>query len=154
MYTNPYNGAPYWSVIPLFGDILPDPYRVGDFPSPRKEEMDKKGWADWAESLGGNTKTNVQLGDLLNPVWFNSDDGGLTFRLEVVGFGREHVSIKITENVLSVSAARDSKLFDRSFIIPSPEKLDLSAISAKVEHGLLEIVFPAKKQEVKTIKVL
>lgn len=129
MQNNLFNhGGPYWSVIPLY---------LEDFLSPRKEETSKKSWADWAESL-----------------WLDSDDGGLTFRLEVVGFGREHVSVKITDNVLSVSAARDSELFDRNFIIPSPEKLDLSAVSAKVEHGLLEIVFPAKKQEAKTIKVL
>lgn len=148
-----YHGKPYWSVIPLqFGDF-PELYKVGDFPSLKKEDW-SKGWADWAERLNNNTKTNLQLGDLLNSVWFNSDDGGLTFRLEVVGFGREHVSVSITDDVLSVSAARDSKLFDRNFIIPSPEKLDLSAVSAKVEHGLLEIVFPAKKQEAKTIKVL
>lgn len=153
MQDNLFNhGQPYWSILPLFGDILPDPYRVGDFPSPHKQEMNKKGWSDWAESFEDKIKIKDHLG--MNSVWFNSDDGGLTFRLEVVGFGREHVSVKITENVLSVSAARDSKLFDRSFIVPSPEKLDLSAISAKVEHGLLEIVFPAKKQEVKTIKVL
>lgn len=160
MYTNPFTefGQPFWSIIPpspwYIGDPVPDPYQVGDFPpyNPRDkkaEEGYQKGWADWIDSL--NKAVPVALE---KEYWFDNTDGGQTFRLEVVGYGKEHISAEIKETTLIVTGTNGKKSFTQKFPILSPEKLDLAAISAKVEHGLLEIIFPPKKQEVKSIKVL
>lgn len=160
MYTDPFTdfNHPYWSIAPFYiGDVEPDPYRVGDFPISKQERI-KRGWtkvSDYMEDKKANLPPDIKniLGKSIfdQQVWFNNTDGGQTFRLEVVGYGREHVSAEIRGSVLYVSCKGK---FDEQYQIPSSEKLDLSAISAKVEHGLLEIIFPAKKQEVKTIKVL
>lgn len=156
MYTNPYNGASYWSIIPFhIGDILPDTYRVGDFPilrdDKRKDDL-QKGWIEAIKKFSNPITTTESIFD--KQVWFNNTDGGQTFRLEVVGYGQEHISAEIKDSVLHVSGKRGQKSFSQQYQIPSPEKLDLNNVSAKVEHGLLEIVFSAKKTEVKSVKIL
>ena len=151
--------------LPLFyiGDFLPDPYRVGDFPINTDQRI-KKGWTKISDYMEDKQAKPPQ--DIFNlhgksifdqQVWFKTTDNngdGQTFRLEVVGYGKEHISAEIKNSVLHVSGKNGQKSFNQQYQIPSPEKLDLAVISAKVEHGLLEIVFPAKKTEVKTIKVL
>ena len=145
------------------GDIIPDPYRVGDFPINTDQRI-KKGWtkiSDYTEDKKGIEeilknlqKPGVPQSVFDKQVWFDYTDGSLSFKLEVVGYGKEHISAEIKNSVLHVSGKNGQKSFNQQYQIPSPEKLDLAEISAKVEHGLLEIVFPAKKTEVKTIKVL
>lgn len=161
MYTTPFtdfnNGQPYWSIVPPFfiGDRIPDHYVVGDFPRyPREvnDEETKKGWAELIKKLQNPTTSITYSTE--QQIWSNNTDGGQTFRLEVVGYGREHVSAEIKGNILHVLGKHGQKSFDRQYAIPSPENLDLNNAVSKVEHGLLEITFPAKKQEIKTIKVL
>lgn len=161
MYTTPFtdfnNGQPYWSIVhPFFiGDVLPDPYRVGDFPHLPKEvneEETKKGWAELMKKFQNPAQTITY--STSQQIWSNNTDGGQTFRLEVVGYGKEHVSAEIKGNILHVSGKCGQKSFNRQYQIPSFENLDLNNAVSKVEHGLLEITFQAKKQEIKTIKVL
>jgi len=160
MYTTPFtdfnNGQPYWSIVPPFfiGDRIPDDYTVGDFPRrPRKinDNEINQGWAEWIEKLQNPTTTSFSSE---KQVWFNNTDGGQTFRLEVVGYGKEHISAEIKSNTLHISGKHGQKSFNQQYAIPSPENLDLNIAVCKIEHGLLEITFPAKKQEIKTIKLL
>ncbi len=116
MYTNSHNGGPYWSIIPFhIGDFLPDPYRVGDFPilrdDKRKDDL-QKGWAKFLEKhqkpetldsleILKNQKTNF----VYNP------DGSISFKLEVVGYGQEHISAEIKDSTLHISGKRGQKSF-------------------------------------------
>lgn len=130
---------------------------VDDFPRRPREINDeeikiKQGWAEWIEKLQNPTASITYSTE--QQVWFNNADGGQTFRLEVVGYGREHISAEIKSNTLHISAKHGQKSFNQQYAIPSPENLDLNNAASKVEHGLLEITFPAKKQEIKTIKLL
>lgn len=147
---NLFNNQPFWSILPLqFGDY-PEPYKVGDYPSLNKGEDWSKGWADWVEKL---QKQPIVGKRTLNPSnWTSNTEGGQTFRLEVVGYGKEHVSAEIKDNLLYVSGKRGQKSFNQNYSIP--ENLDTANPVATVEHGLLEIKFSAKKQEVKGIKIL
>ncbi len=131
---------------------------IGDFPlledKKRKDDL-QKGFAEIIKNLREPVATTNTTGTLFDKqVWFNNSDGGQTFRLEVVGYGQEHISAEIKDSILVVSAKRGQKSLYQEHEIPSHEKLDLEKITAKVEHGLLEIVFPPKKTEVKSIKVL
>lgn len=144
-----HNNLPFFYI----GDVLPDPYRVGDFPF-RGEKTLEKGWAEVLKQFQPSKTTISTVAGLDNQVWFNNTDGGQTFRLEVVGYGQEHISAEIKDSILYISGKRGQKSFSQQYQIPSPEKLDLNNISAKVEHGLLEIVFSAKKTEIKSVKIL
>lgn len=128
---------------------------IGDFPpledKKRKDDLQKGLAKIWKDS---SWDTSDLLKSRDKQVWFNNTDGGQTFRLEVVGYGQEHISAEIKDSTLSISGKRGQKSFSQQYQIPSPEKLDLNNISAKVEHGLLEIVFSAKKTEVKSVKIL
>lgn len=141
------------SNLPFFyiGDILPDPYRVGDFPIQGEKFNLKKGIA---EALGNIGKERIPELSFNKQVWFETGESGQTFRLEVVGYGQEHISAEIKNSVLHVSGKNGPKSFSERYFIPSSEKLDFSNVSVKVEHGLLEIIFAAKKTEVKSIKIL
>lgn len=156
MYTdNLFSYQPYWSIIPPTTNW---PYQtwIGDFPpledKKRKDDL-QKGWIEALKKFSNPITTTESIFD--KQVWFNNADGnGQTFRLEVVGYGQEHISVQASENFLTVSGKRGQKSFNQQYQIPSPEKLDLNNVSAKVEHGLLEIVFSAKKTEVKSVKIL
>lgn len=161
MYTNPFtdfnHGAPYWSILPLqFGDF-PDPYRVGDFPTSKDSLPLKKGYSRFfpLENPPPDIKNILGKSIYDQQVWFNNvDDSGVTFTLEIPGYAKENITAEIKDDVLVVNGAYENKLFSESWVIPSAKYLDLENLSAKVENGILKIVFPAKKQEVKTIKVL
>lgn len=130
---------------------------IGDFPRrPRKDdEQIEQGWAELIERLQNPTTSTTSITySTEQQVWFNNVDGGQTFRLEVVGYGREHISAEIKSNTLHISAKHGQKSFNQQYAIPSPENLDLNNAVSKVEHGLLEITFSAKKQEIKSIKLL
>ena len=86
---------------------------------------------------------------------FSETKDGLKFRLELAGFGKEHVSVSIEDGkTLKVSAKNNMLSYSNSFTIPNAEKYHLSGALAKMENGLLEISFATKKEEVKTIKIL
>lgn len=157
MYTdNLFSYQPYWSIIPPTTNW---PYEtwIGDFPpfGDKKSKDDLyKGWAERLDKAG-QPITSKSVGTLFDKqVWFNNTDDSASFKLEVVGYGQEHISAEIKDSTLHVSGKRGQKSFSQQYQIPSPEKLDLDKVSAKVEHGLLEITFSAKKTEVKSVKIL
>lgn len=90
-----------------------------------------------------------------NQHFSQTKEGNLKFRLELAGFGKEHVSASIEDGkTLKVSAKNNMLSYDKSFLVPNPEKYDLSNSAAQMTNGLLEIFFVAKKEEVKSIKIL
>lgn len=148
--------------LPKITNCLIEPYYPYSWPyvetwpyhrRPKNKNDDlAKGWAEFHEKIQNPVTTTESIFD--KQVWFNNTDGGQTFRLEVVGYGQEHISAEIKDSVLHISGKRGQKSFNQQYQIPSPEKIDLNNVSAKVEHGLLEIVFSAKKTEVKSVKIL
>ena len=160
MYTNPFTdfNHPYWSISPFYvGDVLPDPYRVGDFPSVKDSLPIKKGYSRFfpLENPPPDIKNICGKSIYDQQVWFNNvDDSGVTFILEIPGYAKENITAEIKDDVLIVNGAYKNKPFSESWVIPSPKSLNLENLSAKVENGILEIVFSAKEQEVKTIKIL
>jgi HSP20 family molecular chaperone IbpA len=86
---------------------------------------------------------------------FSQTKDTLKFRLELAGFGKEHVSVSIEDGKsLKVSAKNNMLSYNNSFPIPNPEKYNLSNPTAQMTNGLLEIFFAAKKEEVRAIKIL
>ncbi len=146
---------PYYPYSWPYVGTLPYETWIGDFPpfedKRRKDDL-QKGWIEALKKFSNPIATTQSIFD--KQVWFNNTDGGQTFRLEVVGYGQEHISAEIKDSTLHISGKRGQKSFNQQHQIPSPEKLDFEKVSVKVEHGLLEIVFSAKKTEVKTVKIL
>lgn len=126
---------------------------IGDFPpledKRRKDDLQKDLAKIWKDS---SWNTSELLKSSEKQIWFNNTDGSVSFKLEVVGYGQEHISVEIKDSTLHISGKRGQKSFSQQHQIPL--KLDLNNVSAKVEHGLLEIVFSAKKTEVKSVKIL
>ncbi len=140
---------------PLYiGDPIPDPNRVGDFPLSKKlhelfyyPSRVTKSTDGWNWSLPTSNKT----------VWFNQIDGGQKFVLELAGYSKEEISVKIDGEFLKVEKKKPNNIVnpESQYAIPSPNTLDLTKFSAKMENGLLEISFPpVKKEPPQTIKIL
>lgn len=94
-----------------------------------------------------------------NQHFSQTKEGNLKFRLELAGFGKEHVSVSIEDGKTLKVSAKNNNLanitaYSNSFTIPNAENFNLSNPAAQMNNGLLEIFFAAKKEEVKTIKIL
>ena len=140
------------------------PLETSPYYSPRKP----KDWAEWDKfyipaippyrSYENDKPLNRSIAD-----WFKSAEkehfsqtkDGLKFRLELAGFGKEHVSVSIEDGKsLKVSAKNNMLSYNNSFSIPNAENYNLSNPTAQMNNGLLEIFFAAKKEEVRAIKIL
>lgn len=132
---------------PLYvGDPIPDPNRVGDFPLKKLHELfyyppvitkSTDGW-NWSLPLSNKT------------VWFDQIDGGQKFVLELAGYSKEEIGVKIDGEFLKVEKKKPQNIVnpESQYVIPSANILDLEKFSAKMENGLLEISFPPKKNKV------
>ena len=83
-------------------------------------------------------------------------DKGTVVRLDVPGFGPGDVQVSVQEGVLTLSGARSteseteegdwlrreraSSSFERSVVLP--KGVDVDAITASVDHGVLEVLIP------------
>ena len=142
--TWPLEKSPYFSPRKP-KDWKQDEFYIPAIPPYRSYENDKplnKTIADWLKSPAKE--------------YFSQTKDGLKFRLELAGFAKEHVSVSIEDGKdLKVSAKNNMLSYSNSFLIPSPEKYSLfKQPTAKMENGLLEISFAAKKEEVRAIKIL
>lgn len=104
----------------------------------------------------GHVKTNFD-----KQVWFNQEDGGLLFELEVPRYSKDEISVSIEDSGVKTlvvfgekKVGESSRCFTERYDIPNPQNLDLENCLAKVEDGLLSIAFPKKFVAPKTIKVL
>jgi len=138
MYTNPHP-SDYFSKYPLYvGDIIPNPYQVGDFPPPK----------DLVDLIFPQTKWSIATPNE-KPVWFEQTDGGEKFVLELAGYKKDQISVEIKNDgisLLQVKGKRTGDSFSREFSIPNVNKIDLFASVVVMENGLLEILFPPKKK--------
>jgi HSP20 family molecular chaperone IbpA len=121
-----------------------DDFYIPAVPPYRSYENDKplnKTIADWLKSP---TKES-----------FSESKDALKFHLELAGFAKEHVSVSIEGGKnLKVSAKNKMLSYSNNFLIPNAENYNLANPTAQMENGLLEISFAAKKEEVRTIKIL
>lgn len=95
-------------------------------------------------------------------------DQDFQIELAIPGYAKEDISIDVEDGVLSVKAHKEEQSeepgtytrkefalsqYERSFRLPI-EKIDLDGITAKLEHGILLLVVPKRKEviEAKTPK--
>lgn len=139
---------------PLYiGDPVPDPNRVGDFPLKKLQELFWQPVEYWKYASPPFAITTSQK----DTVWFNQIDGGQKFVLELAGYSKEEISVKIDGEFLKVTKKKpqNTVIPESHYKIPSPTTLDLEKFSAIMENGLLEISFPPKKNIApKTIVIL
>lgn len=95
------------------------------------------------------------------PLDISEDDKNYYIETDLPGFTKEQISIKIDKDLLTISATtekqdeketkkyhkkeRVSRSCTRSISIP--ENVDVSAISAKYENGVLTLTLPKKEPE-------
>lgn len=139
---------------PLYvGDPIPDPNRVGDFPLKKLHELF---WCPSRVSKSTDGSWNYYPSQE-QTVWFPQIDGGQKFVLELAGYSKEEIGVKINGEFLKVEKKKPQNIVnpESSYEIPDSNTLDLEKFSAKMENGLLEISFPLKKHKVsETIIIL
>jgi len=93
-------------------------------------------------------------------------DDAYYIELDLPGIKKDEIEITTEDNILTISGERKFKeevkeedyykvesrygKFSRSFTLP--EDIDISAISAKSEDGVLEVVIPKKEDESKKLR--
>lgn len=64
-------------------------------------------------------------------------DDGWTVELPVPGYKPEEIEVTVEDRVLTVSGKSERRSFQRSIILS--DDIDVDAIEAKVEHGMLNL---------------
>jgi HSP20 family protein len=118
---------------------------------------------DVQELFGRSGQGGRRTGGSLVPPMdaLRNDDGSLTIRLELPGVPPDDVEVNASRGVVTISGERRTEneasgdnwlrreravgSFSRSFSLP--EGIDPASISAKFEHGVLELHVPAPPQE-------
>lgn len=125
-------------------------------------------WDPWAEL----DQLQREVGDLFNrrltPARANRPamdafrtEKGTVIRLDIPGFGSDDVKVAVHEGVLTLSGSRSeeshveegnwirrersSSSFERSVVLP--KGVDVDAIAATVDHGVLEVIVPHPAEE-------
>lgn len=120
-------------------------------------------WDPWSEldqlqrDVGDLFNRRLQPGRTARPAMdaFRTDHGTIV-RLDVPGFGSDDVQVSVHEGVLTLSGARHAQSevddgswirreratesFERSVVLP--KGVDVSAITATVDNGVLEVTVP------------
>lgn len=121
----------------------------------RKSQYDKD-YYDLFEKIKSSQKIRFGFEAPKSP-WTNTLDGGSKFTLELAGISKATVSVEINydgkPNIVVKSKVPTVNIGGNWFI-PSPERLDMKAVNLVMEDGLLEIFFPPKKVEKKSITLL
>lgn len=138
-------------------------YRPGGLISQLNDEMNRA-----FSMAGGQDDVTANSGDWVPAVDISEDEKAYTIHADVPGVKPEEVEVELENGVLTLKGEREetrkeeqegykrvervSGKFYRRFTLP--ETVDAEAISAKTEHGVLEIVIPKRtKPEPKRIKV-
>lgn len=138
---------------PYIGDPVPDPNKVGDFPLKKFHELF---WCPSRPSKSTDGTWNYYPSQE-KTVWFPQIDGGQKFVLELAGYSKEEIGVKIDGEFLKVEKKKPQNIVnpESQYAIPSANTLNLEYPSVKMENGLLEISFAAKKVErPKVIEIL
>ena len=64
-------------------------------------------------------------------------DDGWVVELPVPGYKPDQIDVTVEDRVLTVSGKTERRSFQRSILLP--EDIDVDAIEAKVEHGMLSL---------------
>jgi HSP20 family molecular chaperone IbpA len=83
------------------------------------------------------------LNNLLNKP--NEDDEKYTYILNIPGMTKDNVNITITNNCMTINASNNTSNLERIYTLPNT--CDTLNITAKVEHGVLNIYMPKLTQE-------
>ena len=75
------------------------------------------------------------------------DDSAYRLRLEIPGFSKEQVSLELTDHELTVKAQNPDPGASYERTLRLPDTIEEGKISAKLEHGILELTFPKAKVE-------
>jgi len=126
------------------------PYDFPDIPRKIRERAQQaKDLEAWNNLFRQPEKKNYK--------WENLPDGGLEFSLELAGYSKATMIVEINYSgspTVVVKSKVPTVNIGGSYPIPNSTNLDLEAAKLTMEHGLLEITFPAKKVEKKSITLL
>lgn len=75
------------------------------------------------------------------------DDSTYRLRLEIPGFPKEQLSLDLSNHELTVKAENPETGASYERTLTLPETIEEAHISAKLEHGILELTFPKAKIE-------
>lgn len=147
--------GPYYPIGGLWRDW------IGDFEPRTAPNTEQLGLIESCPKIYQSSDLFVPPKKINNQVWFNQEDGGLLFELEVPRYSKDEISVSIEDSGAKTlvvlgekKAGESSRCFTERFDIPNPQNLDLENCLAKVEDGLLSIAFPKKFFAPKIIKVL
>jgi HSP20 family molecular chaperone IbpA len=98
-----------------------------------------KDWNGFYSWVGSNPKLSYTYSD----TYGKEEDGNYTTSFNIPGYGKEDVSAKISNGVLSINVANRHK-----FAYKIPKKYDVYATKISVEKGVLTIKVPQKEEEV------
>ena len=126
-------------------------YRPGGLISQLNDEMNRM-----FTMGGGQDDVSAKSGDWVPAVDIAEDENAYTIHADVPGVKPEDVEVELEHGVLTLKGKRDetkkeegegykrvervSGQFYRRFTLP--DTVDAESISAKTEHGVLEIVIP------------
>lgn len=74
-----------------------------------------------------------------------ADDASFTIDIDVPGVKPEDIEVTVAKNVLSVRGKSASRRFARSWTVP--DSVDLAAVSAAYDLGVLTVTLPKKEEE-------
>lgn len=75
------------------------------------------------------------------------DDSAYRLRLEIPGFSKEQLSLDLADHELTVKAENPKTEASYERTLTLPDVIEEDNISAKLEHGILELTFPKAKVE-------
>lgn len=73
--------------------------------------------------------------------WESTEDG-YNLRIEIPGYGKEDVKMKVKEGILSIEVAES-----RSYSYSISEKYDVQSITASAKNGILNVHIPLKEEQ-------
>ena len=84
-----------------------------------------------------------------------STENGWAARVDLPGYTNEEISLQFEDQALTLKAKNETR-GQRSLRLPLGDEVETSEISAKLEHGILEITLPKKETteaETKSIEI-
>lgn len=84
-----------------------------------------------------------------------STENGWVARVDLPGYTNEEISLQFEDQALTLKAKNETR-GQKSLRLPLGDEVETSEISAKLEHGILEITLPKKETteaETKSIEI-
>lgn len=94
----------------------------------------------WADSFFNYTYPEAK-----QSAWSKGEDGSYSLVLNIPGYGKEDVSVKVIEKTLKIEV---SDAYRYTYTLP--DEYDLQKASASVDKGVLRVSVPVRESEVAT----